>query len=132
MSGEIIQRDAFHQANASVLVGSTNTVVIQPVNLLRYDKKAFTVKNLGPNTFQTAKVQATVIEQTDTQGRSIGLASSTDADWEDIDNTTLVGLLANQIKSVQIKDDSRKWWRVVAACNGTTSGAIGHVTAGSP
>lgn len=129
---EIVQRDILYQPNASVLVGSTNTAVIAGIDLLRFDKKTFTVKNLGPNAFQTGQVLATAVPEIDsTSGKPTGRPSQNLQDWEVIDNTTFVGLPANGIKSKQITDDSHRWWQVIASCNGTTTGAIGYVSAGS-
>jgi hypothetical protein len=120
----IVQRDALFEPHAAVTVGVAQTVVIAPRALLGYDKKCFTVKNAGAVALNSCKVQATAIEA----GAPLA-ASTLDADWEDIDTTTLASLGAGAVKSVQITNDSRKWWRVVATVASSTTTALGVISA---
>lgn len=122
MSG-IMQRDTLDRPEAAVSVTTALTVVIGPLDLLRFATKAFTIKN-GATAFNAAVVEATRIEPTP------GAPSTDDADWETIDGTTFATLGAAGIKSLQISDDSRKWWRVRAKVAAGTSTARGYTTAG--
>lgn len=126
MTTAIVQRDTKGPETLGPLaVGPALGIILGPVDLLKFDKKTFTVKNAGAVAFNACKVQATVVEG------SPGVASAVDADWEDIDTTTLQTLAASAVKSVQIKDDSRKWWRVIASVASTATSAQAWLTAGA-
>ncbi len=131
MSGTvIIQRDVLDAQFPDASVGTVQTIVIPPINLLRFDKKTFSIKNQGPAAFNSGKIQSTHVEKP--RGPTVkpeGEPSDTDSDWEDVDTTTFTTLAAAAFKSVTIKDDSRKWWRVVATVAAGTTGARGWVTA---
>lgn len=90
------------------------TTVIGAVNLAKYNIKTFCLKNAGPNAITIATIESTYIE---TQGQdpkepTKWAPSTADADWEVVDASGFVGLAAGAFKSVTIKDDVRKWWRV--------------------
>lgn len=129
MTTAIVQRDVlveeYPSATTLVTVTGAQTVIIGPKNLLRFDKKTFSVKNVGATAFTTLTVQATAIES------PVGTPSTADADWEDINTAGLVNLGAGGYKSVQIAHDSRKWWRVVGQTGGGTTTARGYLTAGA-
>lgn len=127
MSGyEIVQREVFDIPPGPATVGTSATVVIGPVNLLRYNTKTFTIKNLGPAAFNSGVVQATRVERADAPGTP----STNDSDWETIDSAAFATLAAGAIKSFQVTGDARKWWRVTATVAAATTGAQGYVTAG--
>jgi hypothetical protein len=124
MTTSIVRETLIQPGPAAVVVTDALTVVLGPVNLMSFDKKTFTVKNTGGTAFSACKVQATPID-------SGGLPSETAADWEDIDTTSIGALAGGAVKSAQIKDDSRKWWRVVAQVAAGSTTAQGYLTAGA-
>jgi len=132
---EIIQRDAIAPGKSSATVGTALTTILGPVDLLRFDKKAFTVKNTGGTAFNAGQLQATsILDPVATTGVGGGPSpapSTADADWETIDNTTFATLGAGAVKSLQIFSDSRRFWRVRASVAAGTTTADGYVTAGA-
>ena len=127
---DIVQRDVFSARQKDVTVLAATTIVIPPINLLRFDKKTFSVKNLGSFAWASANLQATSVEVPGVAG--VGPGPSGDAaDWEDIDTTTFATLAAGAYKSKQISTDSRKWWRLIATVSSTASIARAYVDAAS-
>lgn len=118
-------RATYEPAPTTVTVTPTAVVIIGPVNLLRYDKKCFTIKNTGGTAFSAGPVQATCVES------PVGTPSPDDADWETIDTASFITLAAGAIKSFQVAHDSRKWWRVLGQVASGSTSARGYVTAGS-
>lgn len=106
------------QARAlAVAVAASQTVVLGPVDLLRYDVKCFTVRNpsgAGQNALSTAKIQSTVVEGTPDAVTGAATPSTVDADWEDQDTTTFATLATGTLKSKQFSDDAHRFWRLVA------------------
>jgi hypothetical protein len=133
---EQVQRDAYEVWGAGppptvgaqprppgqpVTVGAAQTLLLGPEALLRFDKKTVTLKNTGPQALATCRVQSTIIE-------AAGKASNVDADWEDLDAVTFATLASGAIKSVVFKDDSHKWWRIIATSAGS-SGVVAKIDA---
>lgn len=91
------------------------TTVIGPINLAKYNIKTFCLKNAGPNIVTIAVIESTYIE---TQGQdpkelTKWAPSNVDADWEVVDAASaFVNLAVGAFKTVTIKEDARKWWRV--------------------
>lgn len=112
----LAQNDFFKtQAKSVALVAATEKLVIGPLDIGRHNVKTFTVKNAGSNPLTAAKIQA----QSDNP-------DAPDADWEDVDTTTFASLAAAGVKSVNIADDARQYWRVKLT---STLGTTVHVFA---
>jgi hypothetical protein len=131
---QTVVRDTFDQPQPITVVGTAQTVVVAPVDLIKYDRKCFSIRNApGGQAFNTGKVQSTRIENPlqDSSGRTVGwVPSSTDADWEDVDTTTFATLASGAFKTAVVKEDARKWFRVVATVASTTTTVQAFVTAG--
>ncbi len=127
MSGTI-ERDILSLAKQTTVVGTSLVPVVAAINLLRYDKKTFQLKNAGSTALNAGMVQATNISDADNPSKP----SANDADWETIDSTTFATLAGAATKSVQISGDSRKWWRVLASVGSGSTTINAYVTGGTP
>lgn len=116
----IVIRDTLAPAKTTATVGTVSTVIVAAIDLLRFDKKVFTVKNTGAVALDTGAVQST----------PVGL-DAVAGDWEDYDTVTLIGLAPGQVRSVAVSDDSHRFWRVVGTVLVGETTTDGYVTAGS-
>ncbi len=91
--------------------GPGTTAVDVGLSLLKYDKKAIQLKNVGLNALTACVVQATNVPAELRQA----------SDWETIDSTTFATLAAGATKSLQIANDCRWFWRVQATCAAGTT-----------
>ena len=107
------------EAAGATLASGTATVVIGPLHLLAYDRKSFTLYNLGAATLSGCLVQI----NPDPQGYEAGAllanpgqtGSAPNAGlWETIDNTSFSNLAAGSVKTVQFQTTTAKWWRLQA------------------
>lgn len=122
----VVTPDVRVVVGGAVCASGIETVVLGPLNLLRWPNKSFTVYNLSSITMSGAKIQTSP----DQRGDEAGTASSDPAQraplpgpelWHNIDTLTFQSLESGGIRTVEFYN-ARRWWRVVAK-NDVPSGA---------
>lgn len=119
---------------ATVISGTQSTVILGPINLYNYGHKSFTVYNAGSVTLSGAIIQV----NPDHHGQEFTsvpanpsapvVGGPNPALWETIDTTSYQSLGPGAVKSVQLSNNTYKWWQVVGTSNAggsttvTTSG----------
>lgn len=126
---QLISPDVRAGAKGVLLASGINsTVLIGPVNLLRYVHKVFVLYNMSASTISGASIQSSP----DVTGSEPGASSSDPQNpaasapptlWENIDTTSFQDLASGGIKSVTFID-ARRWWRVLGTNNIATGQSL--------
>jgi len=122
---QIVQRDILSQhpsqPTVPVTVGMDYTVIVQAIDLLRFDRKTFTLQNTGATALSACLVEVSP--------KAPG--ESADADYETVDSTTFATLGAGAILSFQVGIDSHRTFRIRGKVAAGSTTVIPYVTAGA-
>lgn len=128
----------FHSTYGGALVtsGATPVVVLGPLDLRRYPKKAFSVYNQSDVTLSGVVIQINPdmggSETGASQGNPTGATPPPPNPglWHTYDATTFQSMATGTVRTLFSKDDVARWWRVVGTSNlpGVTASGWLHAT----
>ena len=118
--------DIKDKRDSALLASGVAANIIDPVDLLLYPHKAFTIWNGGTVTLSGAAIQINPdqggYEQIGNSLVPINPPGTTGGPpnpglWENYDNTSFTALASGAVKTVFINGNVARWWRIVGVNN---------------